>query len=276
MIKQGISSGLSAGSRTGAPRLFKVGFSYNEKAIALLLRMDATGESRPVAFDGHLNTLIQGLIDDELYNTQFDVLVNTRGGIGIGAATSKLNYIKNAHNAIGINSPTYVAGAGYSSPEYASSWLTTQFTPLTSIGLYVQNDACFIINGSGIFNTGATGGGQRDDFQNRLYFYLTGVAINGGYQAEQGGGAIGWNLLSRNNPNNIDFIKNGILYNINSPSSALLLPESQILGARIGNTPQMFVNTQYVNQLYGFGKSLSQFKFLKLQSRFNTFYSKVC
>lgn len=279
MIKQGISNGLSRGVRTGAPRLFVVGNAFNEKAKDFLLRADATGESRPVAFDLPLNALIQGLIDDECFHTQFDALVNTRGGIGIGTATSKLNLVKNDHNALGVNGPTYVAGIGYNS-DGSSSYINSQYKPASSGVLYTINNACFGFKVSGTIKAGLGGHGVFHNTPQRVtaMFNTVNAARLNSYSGLGVSYAIGYNNLSRFDANKFYQYVNANSTTCNDGSNYLPDKNVFLLAPNISDgtpAPYYCANTEKL-ELYWIGGSLIQAKFLKLQSRFNTFWAAVC
>jgi hypothetical protein len=110
-----------------------LGKTWRTEAKAFLLRADATGENRPVAWDSYFNQYIDNLIVYGFFG-KMDTFVNTTGGIGIGTATSKLNIIQNAYNALGVNNPNYVAGTGYNTT--GTQYINTQFNlPHNAIGL---------------------------------------------------------------------------------------------------------------------------------------------
>lgn len=196
-------------------QLFSRGPTYNPATIALLARMDATGESRPVAFDGHLNTLIDGLIADGNYNTQLDVLVNTRGGIGIGGATSKLNLIKDAYNALGVNNPTYVAGLGYNG-DAVSSYLRTQFIPAAGGSLYSLNSACFGMKEAGTVDLPAHGTNETPGGF-AVSFTFASECINcapPSWYLGSGGSGIDFYCVSRDSATTYKWLKGALKYDV--------------------------------------------------------------
>jgi hypothetical protein len=252
---------------------YRFGISWRPEAAEWLLRADATGENRPVAFDGHFNTLVEGLIVDEAFRSQFDVLVNTRAGIGIGLATSKLNLVKDAYNALAVNSPSYIAGTGYSS-DGATSYLRTQYTLDTAGNLFTRNDASFgvEIQGSVVFSCGAT-----DNANLGCDMYYTGYqSLNDNYAGNfiNKSLAVGYNLLTRSSSSAISFIQNSTKTDYTINTTGILNKEIYIL--RINQTIGLYSYPLAKIRLYHLGKFLSQEKYNKLQTRFNTFWSAVC
>jgi hypothetical protein len=250
-----------------------LGKTWRTEAKAFLLRADATGENRPVAWDSYFNQYIDNLIVYGFFG-KMDTFVNTTGGIGIGTATSKLNIIQNAYNALGVNNPNYVAGTGYNTT--GTQYINTQFNPTSANGHYTQDSASW-----GFMLSGNQGSGTRihGAYIETTLSYL-GVYANCAFNAsgEDVGHAavIGYNCLTRPNSTGYSLLKNAAIENITHGSGSRPNGNFYQLCCDVNGTASYFSASTEVLKNYFHGESITQQIFLDFQTYTNLFYSQTC
>jgi hypothetical protein len=237
---------------------------------ALITRMNATGESRPTNYDIQLDILIKGLKADGYWDGFWDVLVNLRGGTGVGAATARLNLIKDAHNATEVNTPSYTAGLGYKTG--GTGYINTNYKIKTDKVKLGRLDAGFLLKLSGTIASGLHGAGSNSTVQVGVGGFGNVFLANGGVARPR---IVGYNGFARNEENNYHNFQ-GSTDNYDAGVAALEsnLPQLDcwILNYSLGS---YLVGNAEVAELYGFSKYMTITDFVAIQARFNTFYANV-
>jgi hypothetical protein len=126
----GIGVGRSR-QRTGA-----IGPSYEAETNALLARIAAVGLSPSGTIKGHINSLIGGFIDDDVWS---DLDGFYLPGAHEGAAL--FNWRQDAFNLTKSGTITFSQANGAASDGVAGSYLTTGFVPSLAGGLFQKDSA---------------------------------------------------------------------------------------------------------------------------------------
>jgi len=257
-------------------RLLNSGQSFNVDALALINRMTAAGETPTAARQTAINNCIVSLKANNLFSSQFDVLVVTRGH---GSISGFMNWIADQYNAVGVangGTLTHVIDSGYKTDGVAS-YINVNVS-LPSFSLYKQNDACFIYLCAGTIGAQATSGhGMSNVSTGRIYMLrLDGYQMMNGSSYGTGGSAYiaGYNCFSRVAADKFQQYKNSISADVTEDSSALQANMPMyILAFNNSGTPQWFVNNTEVAQIYAFGKQLSLVNFQTFQTIMNTYFA---
>jgi hypothetical protein len=246
----------------------------------LVNRLTAKGETPNLTRQNAMDKAIKSLRVNNLFENQFDVLVVTRG---YGEFTTKENWIKDAHHALGVNNPTYTAGVGYNS-DGSTSYLRTQYNPATQGILFTQNDATFLLKNGGPWAS--------------IYDFYNGIlTFASGYPATALGtyGCSGINSATYNNSNSLTNKTGYTALSRNDASSYKFLQNSNIMQVISNSVPVLNSNyytilalyyTGWANihdyskstekiELYAFGKSLTQQQFLTFQNIFNQYFLDI-
>lgn len=243
-------------------------YGYDVHAQRLINRMIAVGESPTNSRKTSINKCIKSLKENDLFNNQFDVLVITRG---YGIVSTKMNWIKDSSNAIGVNNPTYTTGVGYHN-DGVSSYLNTKYIPSTNGILFKQNDASFIIKISSVTNTIGSNGvldGSGNCYFGQNGFHSLNATTNIGQVSYRQNG---YNLINRSGSTKMSVMINNTNVEYNQNSTGIATQELSILYAKIGGA---FCTATEINELYAIGKSLTQSKFLIFQNIMNTYFASI-
>lgn len=251
-------------------------YTWDANALALIARMTAAGEEPTTARATAINNCIISLKLNNLFTTQFDVLVVTKGK---GAASTKMNWIST--NFTATNSPTpptYTEDVGYNT-NGTNSKLFTSYTPSTNGVLFTLNDACWGFKVGGSITTNGVFGG---------YFTNTGgvgtiswYSAAGSYirlNAERvyacGGDAyqIGYNMLSRISWTSIDEMINDVKKNYAYASETLTAGEIAMLNWNYA-TDILYPSSNEKLELYYLGKSMTQAQFNTFQTIMNAYFA---
>lgn len=243
-------------------------------AEALINREIAVGEARTLARKQALNIAIIALRAADCFETQFDDFVVTRG---YGAASTKMNWIGNFTNALGVNNPTRSDGVGYSS-NGTTSYLRSQYIPATNGVLYTQDNACFgfKISGTIIDNSGH---GYVNAPSVNVTFVRTDIPITRINNSTGISGSInrevGYNCLSRADSTKFTQLINATSTDklLAASSSIALLGEPYLL--RVNYSSSFSCSVNEVIEMYWFGKSITQAKFLTMQTIMNTYFASL-
>jgi hypothetical protein len=260
-------------------QLFYSSYIWDADAISLINRMIASGETPTAGRQIAINNCIISLKSNDLFAGQFDVLVVTRGH---GPNSTKMNWIKNNHNALGVNSPTYTEDIGYNT-DGSSSILRCQYTPINDAVLFTLNDCCwgFKVGGS-ITTIGVPGGVStgNDSYGNVSWYSDPGgayVRLNAPWSSACPGVpyTIGYNMLSRTSSTALDAMVNDTSthYSNNGYTVTPYLPASEFYMLTWNHPYNLFPGTTEKFELYYFGKSMTQSKFLIFQTIMNTYFA---
>jgi hypothetical protein len=248
------------------------GVSVDSDAQALITRMTNAGETPTSARQNAINTCITSLRVNSLFDTQFDVLVVTRG---TGLVSTKMNWIKNANNALDVSIGnyylTYTQDVGYHSDGNYNDYIDTQYNPSVDASLYTQNNACFGFKVSGSMSgnlsfagtlIGSTGTCLST---NGLYSRINSTNYGGAYY-------IGYNCISRNND-----AANQIMLNNSTQTSyasnSLTPPNGNLYMFKMNYSPPYQWDSTEILEAYWMGKGMTQAQFLTFQTIMNTYFA---
>jgi hypothetical protein len=235
----------------------------------LIDRLIAKGETPIYASSLEIDTFIKKLRVANLFETQFDVLVITKGK---GAYKTKENIIKDSSHALAVpngGTLTFTPDAGYLS-DGTNSYLRTQYNPSTGGNLFQKDDACFVLWISG--NLGAAPGNFMHGCADAG---VNGVIIAGGAALNNRLNSViaevgtprpyvnGFNCVTRSLSTGFSIIQNATKYDITAVSTLVPNIEAYILRLNF-STPFYAKNTETVHG-YAYGKSISQANFNILQ-----------
>jgi hypothetical protein len=236
-------------------------YTWDASALALIARMTAAGETPTSARQIAINNCIISLKANGLFDTQFDVFVVTRGS---GAASTKMNWIKNSSNATG--DATYTENIGYNS-NGTSTKLDTNFKGSNGV-LFTQNDACFGFKSSGVLGSGCHGSlygpGCVQRYVHVLRMNAADVVVPQVYLCTP----------SYDNSNRISSslveVFNNDLYSaqVSSPTDGFLPDNITMFYV----DAYAYASPGYILEMYWMGKALTQAKFLVLQNIMNDYF----
>ena len=239
---------------------------YCDEAIRLINRMIAVGETPTTLRQNAINKCIMSLKANNLWSTQFDVLVVTRGS---GVTSTKMNWISNNYNAIGVSGVTYTANSGYSS-DGSTSYLDTSYNASTAGGLYTQNIASW-----GFKSSGNLGSGTRLHGVYTNYLSYLGVYANNTFNTsveEVGAAVVGYNCLSRLSSSTYSLMQNTAKTDYTHASAGI--PNGNFYQLALNNAPaKYFSASTEVLEAYWMGKSITQSQFLIFQTIMNKYFA---
>lgn len=248
------------------------GKTLDPYAAALIARMTAAGEAPSVEHAAAINTCIVSLRVAGLFETQYDVLVVTRGH---GAASTKMNWIGNFCNGTGMNGVTFTDNVGYSG-NGLTQYINTNYTPSVNGILYTQDNASFTLKKSGT---------AINSIQGCEAYTEIGIGNLGGIRINNGAGffitdayalAALDGYMSINRMSNLDcnyhYNNSTVQKNMNSVALANII-EFNIL--RTNRANKIYCSASEINELYALGKSISQVSFLTFQEIFNTYFASI-
>jgi len=247
---------------------------YADESIALFARMTALGEEPTSARKTVIDTCIKSLISESLFDTQWDVFVMT---IGKGIASTKLNWVKDAHNATnGGAGVEYTEDAGYKR-GVTGGYLNTNYKPSTQAVILTQNDASFVFKSRGISGTGSSHGVIASHSLCLIH------GINGRYcTATSPASAIttvgtenGYRMVSRDNSADFDSAKNTTTEVLTKTSTGKPDYNLFIFCQNNWGTPAGYCHGDEIVDFYAIGKSLTQAKFETLQTIINTYITDL-
>ena len=248
--------------------------TIDSRAASLIAQMTAAGETPTTARQVAINTYIVNLKANSLFETQFDALVFSRGK---GAASTKMNFIANIFNALGVNNPTNTEDVGYNS-DGSTSYIDTQYTPSTAGGLMTVNDGCWGFKISGTILNGISGHGVLDGSNNAIQqINLTGGSASNRINNTVAAGAgvtqrvSGYYCLSRSSNTAFSQMVNSSITNVNINSGSLPTQPLNMLRRNI-STPYYTATTEIL-ECYWIGKSISQANFLLFQTLTDAFFA---
>lgn len=251
---------------------------YDKATNALVKRMVAAGETPSDAYIVVIDTAIRALKAASLFDTVFDVITVPRG---IGAASTKLNWIENDHNLTPIGTPQYNAKVGYKDMDGASAF-DTDFNPRTDGTKFKSADACWIVKVGGNVDGGgpatAEYGAKDGIYECNLFNTNIGFCrINAGNQAGAGTGGyqVGWNAIVRNNVSTYRYMFNATDNEYTAAVSATPNRPIYILCHNNGGTPQSFAPNTEIMEFNAFGKAITTAQFQTLQGIMNTYFSAL-
>jgi len=255
-------------------KLLNVPMVFDPYANSLINRMILTGETPTVQRQNAINTCITNLRANGLFETQFDNLVVTRG---YGINSTKMNWISNNFNAVGVSNLTYTAGVGYNS-DGTSSYLNTKYIPSVHGNLFKLNDACFIIKESGTIPVNNTIHGAVSidiGIQHGTQLHAGSPSWSRMNSTSTTGGQYtnGYTAVTRSSSSVYTLLNNSTLSNFNCDSSGLPTIEMYILSVNYSNV--YTCSSTEKNELYAMGKSISQSQFLIFQNIMNTYFNSI-
>ena len=236
----------------------------------VFFRMEAAdGVAQTAGRKTTIDTCIQALKAAELWTTQFDALVVCRGK---GVGSTKLNWIKDANNALGVVNPAHTEDLGYNSIG-TGSYINSKYLPSTQAILFTLNNACWGFKVSGTLGTATIYGALADTVGTIMMSKNSGNAsLNSNYAVRESY-ASGYNCLSRSLAASFDFMKNAGLNTYNQVSGNLCPAEVYML--RLNYSTPYYSPTTEKLEIYWFGKALSQAKFLEFQTIMNTYIASL-
>lgn len=242
---------------------------YDAASVALFTRMAAAGEAQADERKTAIDTAIVALKAANLFDTRFDCFWVARGK---GEASTKMNWIKDAHNLTktGAGTLTYIEDVGYDGDD--NSCFTTNYKPSVHGDKYKQDDASFLLKISGTIDANDAYGSLNNP---RLLFISTNNRINcdtaGGSQKD-----IGYNCLARNAANHFKQYKNAATADITATSTGL--PIDTVAVMAIYNegaaTYSYYANTE-VFEFAALGAYISQAEFLTIQGIINAYIAAL-
>ena len=271
---------LPSGVRTGAPSLKLVNNTYDARFYTLVAQMTALGETPTIKQQNAMGVAIRALRDIGMFETQWDVFVVTRG-YGIGS--TKLNWITNAYNATGVNSPTRADNAGYES-NASNMALRTNYIPLNNGVLFTVNNASFFVRVTG--NVATQGAskvvigslGTNDSGNPRAIMFTqsnSGVGFNstGNPGLSEPPMIAGYNAISRDNASTINFYNATNSTTRSLTSSFLSNKELYVLANNWANTINYYLSAGAPVEIYAIGKSLTPANYIAISNIMNTYFS---
>jgi hypothetical protein len=235
----------------------------------LIARMTAADGVAPTApRQAAIRTAVASLIAANLWSTQFDSLVVYRGK---GAASTKLNWIADVTNALGVNNPTYTEDVGYNT-DGSSSYINTKYNPAVNGVLWKLNDACWGFKVSGTLGTPYFG--ELGAAYTTLWSAdASNVSLNSAYTASENFTA-GYNCVSRDDATHIRVMRNSGINTYNQNSIGLTGTELYLLRLNYGGMAYYAASTLKLEMEWK-GKALSQAKFLTFQTIMNTYFASL-
>jgi hypothetical protein len=246
---------------------FQYNWIWDTDASILINRMIAVGETPTFLRQVAINDCITSLKANSLFDTQFDVLVVTKGH---GPTSTKMNWIKNSFNATG--SATYTQDVGYNS-NGSSTYLNSNYIPSVDGSLWSIYDCNFLIK---IANA-ATGTGHRIGAtqSSNVTFFISGqdaAGINSlGYDA--GRYSTGYNCLSRASSSQLSLHINSGTQLYTSSVDHNLSITLFIFAMNTAGTPSFYTAITEIIELYAMGKSITQAQFNIFQTIMNTYFA---
>jgi hypothetical protein len=244
--------------------------NMDSDALALFTRMaTADGVEQTNARKININKTIVALKAASLWSTQFDVFVVTRAK---GAGSQLLNWISTSFNATAIpngGTLTQIDDVGINS-DGTKSYINTNY----SHGLYTRDDASAIIKmssepSSGIA-LGSTYGSIRTVMGETAY-----TNINGANYVNTRYIAAGYTCLSRDGATSWNFHQNTGTTHFTDASTGILTTYNFFIFALDSGSASQFLTSTSKCEFYAFGKSLSQDKFLILQTIINAYIAAL-
>ena len=252
--------------------------SYNIRdsyAIALINRMIAAGETPTTIRQNAIINCITSLRANNLFETQFDVLVVTRGS---GANSTKMNWIGNNYNATGVNNPTYTQDVGYHN-DGGSSYMNSKYAPSSNGVLFTKDDACFGYKASGAVSQGSyqligggNGAGVNATTGGAIWNINTTYSVHGGMDMTS---VAGYNCAVRNSSTIEYLLRNSDKYDFNITSDGLSSAEMYIMAWDLTANPYYYAVATEIYEAYWFGKSMTQTQFLTFQTIMNTYFDTM-
>lgn len=245
---------------------------FDAASVNLFDRLTAKSEEPANDRKVLIDTCIKALKAADLFDTQFDVFVVTRG---TGLATTKENWIKDADHATGVpngGTLTYAEDVGYNS-DGTKSYINTNFIASSDGSLFKKDDACFIFKVSGTSSTTSMHGVYNVDVgcvnlsksgYARLNSMVATASTVGAY-------ITGYNCISRDDALEVDIYRDENANTYSVVSTAIPSISAFILTANIENVPTYFAKNTEIIEFYAFGKALTQAKFNTLRVIMNTY-----
>jgi len=236
--------------------------------LNLITRIETAGENPTPAWRSAMNTAIIASKEAGVYNTLFDCLYILRG---FGDASTKMNIIKNSHNAQGVNNPTRTNDVGYNS-NGNTSCLNLNYKPFSDNSLMQTNDIGLWYKSQGVLSSTTAYHGSGD-----------GGGINGiadGTNAQRLNGAltnnanvIGWNALYRNTSFDINIFRNELKYKINASSTGRTDRPLTALAFNVNNTILFYFKNTEKLELIGISKSFNENQYNDFKTIWNNFFN---
>jgi hypothetical protein len=249
------------------------GIDYD--AASLISRMIATGETPTAARQVSINNCILSLKYYNLWSNQFDVLVVTRGH---GPNSTKLNWIKNSSNAMGVLSGgtlTFTTDVGYNG-DGVKSYIDTNFIPSAHGVLFTLNSGCFGFKNSGT-RSNNTGHGVNGGTGNGYTYMFASAGYNKVNSSQDYGGtevySIGYNCVSRFTSTQINVMINGV--STTRTQGSMIKSNHSIWMLAINTSNTYTYGTAQTEKLeaYWMGRDLSPSRYLIFQSIMNAYFA---
>lgn len=264
---------------TGGPVLSLVNESvtneveFDSASMALFTRMEAADGVAPTeARKGAIDDCIVALKAASLWDTHFDVLTVLRG---TGAASTKLNWIKDSANATAAGGTmTYTENVGYHND--GASYLNTNYNPSTYTNAkYTVNNAHFLVKLNGTWTGADNKGHGWDDGIGVTGMYIRDnyESFNDNYNSGFHTKTVGYNCNNRTGATTIGKYINGG-YHAYPAFSSTGIPTSNMTIFRLttGNT----CDSAEVVELYSMGKGwASQAEFDTFRTIMDTYFAAL-
>jgi hypothetical protein len=246
--------------------------SYDARALEVFAnKLSADGVAYADARKAAINTAIVALKAADLFENQFDVFVVPRG---VGAGGRKLNWIKDAHNAVAIGALTETDDVGFQS-NGSTTALNSKFKPSTQGVKYIKNDACFVVKLSGTINTAKGHGACDASYNDASYLYSTSTKINESAAYGMAVREVGYYNASRFSSTLDRIMVNASSTDKTMTSSAITAYELYMLCINVGGTAGYHCASTEVLEFYAYGKALTQVKFNTLQTIMNAYFAAL-
>lgn len=259
---------------------------FDLQVKALIARMDALGELPTAKQQRNINDTIRALKSYCLFDRRFDALWLGRG---YGVQSTKLNWIKDAHNLTkgGSGPLSYADGVGYKS-DGTTSYLSTNYKLSTDFVNGNTSDASMFIRLSGSISEnkwvaamGAAGSNFSDiaiinKYDNTGASNAIGSAGTGGSAAIKYGA--GYTAVTRIKNSEAHVLVNNIDNAITSAINSSVICDNtiSILAVTTANgSINYFSGANTAFEIAGIGGWFSHSEFLVLQAIFNTYISKL-
>jgi hypothetical protein len=247
-------------------------FTWDSDAQTLVNRMITAGENPTYTRQMAINDCITSLKSNNLYNTQFDVLIVTKG---TGLTSTKMNWIKNVNNALAVGTPTFTTDIGYWGTN-AANYLRTQYIPSTDASLFKQNDACFgfiHIGSDTDYNYGIHGGYPTSGTYGAIDIGSGTIQRLNSSPATGSSLKVGYNCLTRSDSTKYTQLTNSSTVDYTAASKPISNEELYMLCANWQGTPSYPLQTNQGITAYWLGKSITQAQFITFQGIMNTYFA---
>jgi lysophospholipase L1-like esterase len=248
-------------------------YDYDARSLEYFSEVEVYSELLSETKRRNIDTLIKELKAESLYDTQWDTLCICRGD---GTNAGIHNLIKNSIHGLKIGATGFTENVGYNS-NGSSTGINTKFKAATHGVLFTRDDATYLTkwgvvgSGNNQFSGVLTTGGTSIKFVGGFSDYVT---INGTLTPYTPA-ISGYNAYVRTGSNSGKVLQNSDEIAITGASQVLTDLEAYLLVLNNGGIAQFYNVSGTKVELYGYGKSITQAKFLQFQTIVESYFTRL-